>query len=187
MEENQSPDSPPAEVPAETPVEQPAVEEAPPPAVEPPAAPCQPKVFSLHEITKAHLDALCSTYSLAVIPEEEWPFVEEYQHVDELLTAIRQRLGQDCHIFPFMSSRMPIIQQGASWFLQTPVGLLPIAEPAPTARDSTGWVGSTPRDPLADVPPAPDPVAKPEPAAPVTNAVKDSPVFEVTEEEEDEE
>jgi len=97
-------------------------------------------------------------YHLVVIPEDDWPRVEAFECVTELITVVRELLGTSCHLFPFLGQRL-IVTRGPNRFLRTPLGALPLFEiPEGDSLDDEefGWVGPSldknvaPTDPLEE-------------------------------------
>ena len=137
---------------------------APVPQTAMPAAPLQmfpqgmpqgipdPAVASLLTQTLNNQRTQQQKFLLLVLAEDDWPRMLEFDDVNQLLAAIKERLGSNCHLFPFLGHRLTITE-GPNRFLHTPYGPLPlfdIPEPTDAAETEYGWVG----DPL-DRPQAP--------------------------------
>ena len=88
-------------------------------------------------------------FHLLVVPDDDWPYCEEYDSVEDLIAAVREKLGQACHLFPFLGARLRVTA-GPMRYLKTPYGSLPlfdVDETEPAAGHTDGWVGGDIRDP----------------------------------------
>lgn len=104
-----------------------------------------PAVASLLKQTLNNQRTQAQKFLLLVLPEDDWPRLHEYEDVNQLITAIKELLGTNCHIFPFLGHKLGITE-GPNRFLITPYGPLPlfdIPEPDQIGEAEYGWVGSS--------------------------------------------
>lgn len=84
------------------------------------------------------------SFHLLVVSEEDYPTVETYGHIDELLARLRSLQGGPCYGFPFMGEAWQIVGTPPFTFLRTSYGDLPLFE-VPSAAGSSlrpaGWLG----------------------------------------------
>ena len=88
------------------------------------------------------------SFHLIVVPHDDWPSCETYQDVDQLIAAIRRRVGSECHLYPVMGERLRITT-GNLKYLKTPFGSLPlfdVDEQGVVDGEEDGWVGSNMSD-----------------------------------------
>lgn len=82
-------------------------------------------------------------FHMVVLPEDAWPSVETFDTIEDLIKAIKERLGTPCHVFPFIGQVMGITA-GPNHHLRTPYGMLPLFD-IPTEDEAEevqyGWIG----------------------------------------------
>lgn len=153
---------PPAEPPAQPP---PGFLPAAPPQPWAPAAPfvppTQPTMVELLTKLVNSSRPASQRFGLFVIPEDGHPIITDYDTLEALMVAIRARLETPCYILPFMGTRLGITK-GPFRFLKTPLGNLPLFDPADESgtEEEHGWVGdeSLPDDTFGIPQEQPDPV-----------------------------
>ena len=82
-------------------------------------------------------------FFLLLVPEDDWPRVEEFTEIDACVDRIKELIGEPYHVYPFMGHHMSITA-GPNRFLKTPMGPVPLFEiPDPEEIDSQehGWLG----------------------------------------------
>jgi hypothetical protein len=119
-------------------------------AVDQPVQPFGPAVAAMGPAMASMLTQLMNSqrppaqkFMLVVLPEDDWPRVEEYNDISELIASIQTLLGTPCHLFPFLGNKLTITQ-GPNHFLLTPMGPIPLftlPEPAEDNAVEHGWVG----------------------------------------------
>jgi len=104
------------------------------------------------------------SFHLVKLPEDGYASIDTYESLDDLIAAIRDALGQEVSLFPFMGNYMPITK-GPNRYLMTPFGNLPlfvIPDAAEVDVETHGYVGPDPT--TLDPPEAPKaPVEQPQP------------------------
>jgi hypothetical protein len=103
-------------------------------------------------------------YHIVVLPETEYPRLETFETVPEMIQRIQVLLGDEVSLFPFVGNFMPITK-GPHRFLLTPYGPLPlfhIPTPEELEMEATGYVGPTPTEFAIPIPrDAPVPIPQP--------------------------
>lgn len=134
---------------------QPAAAGPPHPLMMPSGHVHDPAVSSLLAQTLNNQRTQAQKFLLVELPEDDWPRLHEYETIEQLLEGIKTRLGQNCHLFPFLGHKLAITQ-GPNRFLITPYGPLPlfdIPEPDQVDEAEYGWVGQSlvhPEPPTSD-------------------------------------
>lgn len=125
------------------------------PMMMPPGHIHDPAVSSLLAQTLNNQRTQAQKFLLVELPEDDWPRLHEFETIEQLLTGIKERLGSNCHLFPFLGHKLAITQ-GPNRFLITPYGPLPlfdIPEPDNVDEAEYGWVGESlvhPEPPTSD-------------------------------------
>lgn len=112
-------------------------------------------------------------FILMVLPEDNWPTIEEFDDIAVLVARIKEFLGKPVCLFAFLGNRLTITA-GDNRYLMTPMGSIPLFElpdPEQATAAEFGWVGPSmdkPRAPTdedggADLPDETEPDAAPQP------------------------
>jgi len=95
-----------------------------------------------------HSRAAGQEFLLVVLFDDQWPTCERFATVEGLVSRIKELIGQDVCLFPFLGAQLGITE-GVNKFLTTPFGNIPlfdIPDPSEAGTATFGWVG----DPLDD-------------------------------------
>lgn len=120
----------------------------PPPPPPPPAVPSTPAAMVSPDVLLQMMDLNrrlgATRYFLVSTPDNLYPRLEEFGSLEDLRTAIQQRLETPCFLHAFMGHYLPITA-GPHRYLRTPLGSLPlfaIPEPDTAPEAAHGWVGN---------------------------------------------
>lgn len=120
----------------------------PPPAsgvLTPTAAINDPAMASLLTQVMAAQRPAGTEFLLLVLPEDDYPRVEKFPQVEQLVARIKQLLGMPVHVYAFLGNQLRITK-GPNSYLQTPYGALPLFD-VPDAAEADevdhGWLGGS--------------------------------------------
>jgi hypothetical protein len=87
-------------------------------------------------------------FQLVVIPEDDFPSVEQYITIEEMIARIKSLIGKNVYLFPGVGQTYTITK-GRLRYLQTPLGSFPLFDmdaPQSPVASLTGWMG----DPMTE-------------------------------------